>query len=57
MPRPAKKPRTRPRGPMNSLVTIWMLPEERERLRAAAEKAGEGLGPWLRSLGLREAQR
>ncbi len=36
-------------------VPIRMSEEEHERLAAAATRAGLGLGPWLRSLGLREA--
>jgi hypothetical protein len=56
MPRPAKKPRRA--GPRaEAAVLVRLTTEEHERLRAAAERAGLGLGPWLRSLGLREAGR
>ncbi len=57
---PRRRPTThRKQGPKkriaNSLVTIWMTPEDHEQLRTAAEQAGQGLGPWLRSLGMRAA--
>lgn len=57
MPRPA--PRTKPRtGPRSTgAVLVRLSPEERERLRAAADRTGVGIGPWLRMLGLREAAR
>jgi hypothetical protein len=38
-------------------ILIRVAPEERETLKAAAERAGLGLGPWLRSLGMREARK
>lgn len=38
-------------------ILLRVTPEERERLAAAATRAGLGLGPWLRSLGLREARK
>jgi hypothetical protein len=44
-------------APRDGAILIRLAPEERETLTTAAEKAGQGLGPWLRSLGLREAQR
>jgi hypothetical protein len=43
--------------PKSASVTIWMTPEERDRLRAAAERAGLGLGPWLLELARSEADR
>jgi hypothetical protein len=38
-------------------VLVLLTEDERGRLRDAAQRAGLGLGPWLRMLGLREAQR
>jgi uncharacterized protein (DUF1778 family) len=38
-------------------ILIRVSPEERETLKAAASRAGLGLGPWLRSLGMREARK
>ena len=56
MPRPRKSPpRPGPRGQGGVLVRL--TPEERERIREAATRSGLGVGPWLRSLGLREAER
>lgn len=37
------------------LIPIRMSDEEVRTLKAAAARAGLGLGPWLRSLGMREA--
>lgn len=34
-------------------VLVRLTPKERERLTAAAQRAGQGLGPWLRDLALR----
>lgn len=65
MPRPAKKAPA-PRGPgrppadgvtRDAAVMIRVTPEERERLTVAARRAGLGLAPWLRALGLKEATR
>jgi hypothetical protein len=36
-------------------ILIKLTAEESRLLRAAARRAGLGLGPWLRSLGMREA--
>jgi hypothetical protein len=36
-------------------LMIRLLPEEKKALQAAARRAGLGLGPWLRMLGLRSA--
>lgn len=36
-------------------IVIRLTPEEWQRFDAAAKRAGIGLGPWLRMLGLREA--
>jgi hypothetical protein len=52
--RPAKRPapqRTRPRQ-----IIIWLGVEEHATMVAAAKRAGLGLGPWLRSLGLAAAR-
>jgi hypothetical protein len=43
--------------PRDGAILIRLAPQEREALTIAAEKAGQGLGPWLRSLGLRETHR
>lgn len=39
----------------DTLIPIRMNAEEIATLRAAAARDGLGLGPWLRMLGLREA--
>jgi hypothetical protein len=60
MPRTPKPRRGRPpvegvtRGEV--IPPIRCTPEELARLKAAATRAGSGLGPWLRSLGLRHAE-
>ena len=55
MPRPAKKP-SRPRV-RTSPILIRLTEEEHAAFREAAKRAGLGVGPWLRSLGMREAAR
>jgi hypothetical protein len=66
VPRPAKKSRAalvmpagaRARSPRRSgAVLVLLTPEERGRLKEAAQREGLGVGPWLRALGLREAGR
>ncbi len=44
-----------PRRSRPAAILVHMTPDERERLRAVARKAGLGLGPWLRMLAIREA--
>jgi hypothetical protein len=58
VPRARPKPRGRPpvTGTTRSVAVLVRLePAERKRLTEAARRAGLGIGPWLRSLGLREA--
>ena len=49
--------RSRKRPPRSRPILIRLTPEEWARLAAAAKAIGLGLGPWLRSLGLRESER
>lgn len=37
-------------------ILVLLTPAERENLRAAAERDGLGLGPWLRMLGILAAR-
>jgi hypothetical protein len=37
------------------IPAIRCTPDERKRMVEAARRAGLGLGPWLRMLGMREA--
>ena len=59
MSRKPSLPRGRP--PVEGVTRGAVIPpirctaEEKRRLEEAARRAGQGLGPWLRSLGLREA--
>jgi hypothetical protein len=41
----------------NDAILIRLTASERDALTEGARRAGMGLGPWLRSLGLREAGR
>lgn len=38
-------------------IVIRVTPEEAEALKRGAARAGLGVGPWLRSLGMREAKK
>ncbi len=51
---PRTKPKTRSLRRAGA-VLVLLEPAERDRLREAAKRAGLGIGPWLRMLGLREA--
>lgn len=48
-------PRTGPRAAAG--IVVRLTPEEHATLTAAAQRLGLPLGPWLRSLGMREAQK
>jgi hypothetical protein len=54
--RQEKKP-ARPGPRAAAAVLVRLTAEEKATLDAAATKAGLGVGPWLRMLGMREAQR
>lgn len=47
----------RPRPPRRlGAVLVLLTPEERERVRAAAARAGLGVSPWLRTIALDAAR-
>jgi hypothetical protein len=52
-----RSPAKEKRAAREFMIPIRMGEDELRVLRAAAKGAGLGLGPWLRMLGLREAQR
>lgn len=57
MTRPAPRTLVGARAARSKPILIRLTPEEWQRLETAARRAGLGLGPWLRLLGLRETER
>lgn len=54
---PAAKTPVRPGPRSKAAVLVRLTDDEHRRLKEGAKRAGLGVGPWLRSLGLRETHR
>lgn len=60
-PTTARGDRRRGRPPVtgttrDTAILVRLTADERRRLEESARRAGLGVGPWLRSLGLRESE-